>query len=180
MQRHVGGKRIQTNEPQRFLGNGNPRAMPHQFMRHDPADVGENKIQLRMLQHTAVPDLQDIGQVGRVPFADPGHIRIQPGFERTVTETAHRLTNHFTVTGGIGGPAGRTGVLQKCAQALLHDSGFANKKDFGFNRFHTPSLLKTMIPAFFCPDQRKTTRVSITTAFGSHFVNLHHGLDYAL
>ena len=112
------------DEPLAQLRKPKARPMPHQLVRQAAAHTGEEQAEDRMLEHRAVPDLEDMANISLVAP--------RPRFlKRHVANPPGRLDQLFAADLGVGRPLADVVVGQKRAERLLVDDLAAQQIDLG-------------------------------------------------
>ena len=89
---------VESNESQAFLRDRHAWAVSNELVGKDPADVGEDEVQDRVLDHRSVLYADDVLDIVGVVLADLRHVGIELGNEALVAQPPHQLDEFF----GIG------------------------------------------------------------------------------
>ena len=110
------------DEPLAQLREAKARPVPHQLVRQAAAHAGEEQVEDRMFEHRAVPDLEDMANVGLVA-ARPRLLK------RHVADAPGRFDQLFAADLGVGRPLADVVVGQERGECLLVDDLAAQQID---------------------------------------------------
>src|SRR3989338_5569918 len=110
--------------------------MPHQLVRKYAADISKNEVEIAVLDHGAVLNLNNVSQVFTVLLPYLGHIGVHPRFPRTITEPSVNLHYLFSFRRCVRMPLFGPDMVEIGLKSFFDHASFTNQENHRFNFMH--------------------------------------------